>query len=264
MNRIDFSNLGGMPFTQNRADFMQQSYREALTALGNLCGNKTILYGVEVTGSSVSDGWIAVNGELIKFVGGTLGATVIISETSVPFTFADNTVHDVQFTKTATTGVGGSFPFTDLVPLLSLQNIWRPGDVKERYCDAAFIAANYDVNGFGIGAEKGWRILSKAYPDTAGKVMINIDFNDPDFNAVGKIGGEKKHTLTANEFSHSVSIPRGDAYTGDQFENDMRVGGGQGGNPQSSVVVKIGNANGVVDGHNNLQPYYVILKLIKL
>ncbi|HEY9534104.1 MAG TPA: hypothetical protein VIQ77_06185, partial [Mucilaginibacter sp.] len=69
---------------------------------------------------------------------------------------------------------------------------------------------------------------------------------------------------TANEFSHSVSIPRGDAYTGNMFQNDLRVGGGQGGNPQSPVVVKIGNANGVVDGHNNLQPFWVILKLVKL
>ena len=110
MNRIDFTNLGGLPFTQNRADFMQQSYLSALAAVANLCGNKTILYGVVNTDGSVSDGWISYNSELIRFVGGSYGAQVVISETSVPFTFADNTVHNVQFTKTATCGAVGNFP----------------------------------------------------------------------------------------------------------------------------------------------------------
>lgn len=54
-----------------------------------------------------------------------------------------------------------------------------------------------------------------------------------------------------------VSIPRGDAYTGDAFESDGRVGGGQGGNPQTPVVV---NAGGTETRGKNIG----LLPLIKI
>ena len=259
--RIDLTNLGGFPFTQDTLSFMQDSYRVAFAAIARLCGSKSIVYGVEVNGSNVTDGWIAVDGELMPFIGGVLGADVIITEApnATQETFEDNSLRDVFFTKVATTGVGGAFPFSDLVSLLSLQNIWRPGDIKERYCDAAYITNNFDVDGFGLNAEKGWRILSKAYPNTAGKVMVNIDFNDVDFDTVGENGGEKKHTLTVAEMPihrHSISGTN---------NNDF---GGLGAVPAVNYTgaEAAGNTDYAGSGtaHNNLQPYFVILKLVKL
>lgn len=262
--RIDLTNLGGFPFTQDTLGWMQDSYRTAFAAVAALCGSKSILYGVEVNGANVTDGWIAVDGEIMPFIGGVLGSDVIITE--IPNvtgeTFEDANIRDVYFTKQATSGVGGAFPFTDLFPLLSLQNVWRPGDIKERYCDAAYIAANFDVDGYGLNAEKGWRILSKAYPDTAGKVMVNLDPADTDFDTVGKTGGEKKHQLTVTEMpSHNHTISRGDAYTGNQYASGGIVGGGQPQSPQTSPNT---GSTGGGQAHNNLQPYYVILKLVKL
>lgn len=264
MDRIELTNLGGFPLEQDTLNFIQNSFRQPLSALARLAGDKTILYGVEVIGGNVTPGWISYGGELILFQGGVAGVDVVIAETPTQITFEDETIHEAYFVKVAQCGVGGVFPFADLVPLLSLQNMWRPGDVKERICDAAYIATNFDVDGYGLNAEKGWRILSKAYPETAGKVMVNLDPADTDFDAVGKTIGEKKHTLTPGEFSHSISIPRGDAYTGDSEEAANRVGGGQGTSTQTSIVIKVGNSNGVIDAHNNLQPSYAILKLVKL
>lgn len=257
MNRIDFSNLGGMPFTQNRADFLQQSYLAAFTAIANMCGDKTILFGVETIAGNVTDGWVSIDGELLPFIGGALGPDVVISETSVPFTFADNTIHDVQFTRVATCGVGGAFPFSDLVPLSTLKNVWLPGDIKEKYCDGAYIAANFDEDGYGINREKGWRIFSKQVPGAAGKTFVNMDPADSDFDTPGKTGGAKTHTLTIPEMpkhSHNlklaVSSVKHDGY------DDLTNTGTQ--------ITKTTETAGGDQAHNNMQPYFVILKLIKL
>jgi hypothetical protein len=268
--RIDLTNLGGFPLEQDTLNYMQSSYDAAFQAVAMLCGNKTILSGVVNTAGVVSDGWISYNNELLPFIGGALGVQVVIQETPAAdqTTFQDGTKHDIYFTKVATCGAVGSFPFSDLVPLLSLQNMWRPGDIKDRYLDpataSAYIAANFDSNGFGVNAETGWRILSKAVPLTAGKTFVNVDFGDPDFATLGTAVGEKEHVLSPTEFSHKVSIPRGDAYTGNSQESSLKVGGGQGTSPQSPVVITIGNSSGISDGHNNIQPSYIILKLIKL
>ncbi len=43
-------------------------------------------------------------------------------------------------------------------------------------------------------------------PDLSGQFVVGYDDTDPDYNAVGKTGGEEKHTLTAGEMpSHSHS-----------------------------------------------------------
>lgn len=251
--RIDLTNLGGFPLEQDTLKFMQDSYDAAFQAVAKLCGDKTILSGVVVTGGNVSSGWISYNNELVPFIGGALGAQVVIAETSTSATFEDGTDHAIYFTKTATCGAVGSFPFSDLVPLLSLQNMWRPGDIKERYCDNAYIAANFDVNGFGVNAETGWRILSKAYPSAAGKVMVNIDPADPDFDTAGKTGGEKTHVLTIAEMPAHTHTQ-----TGVNAANSGTSGTGA-----NNGISNTGSTGGG-GAHNNMQPYFVILKLIKL
>jgi len=257
MNNIDLSNLGGFPLEQDTLDFMQLSFAGPLGAIAKLCGDKTILYGVVNTGGNVSSGWIAYNGELILFQGGPVGADVVISSTPTSVTFEDGNVHEAYFVKIATCGAVGDFAFSDLVPLLSLQNMWKKDDIRECMKDAAYIAANFDVNGYGQNAETGWRILSKAYPNTAGKVFINYDPNDVDVTdnlaTPGNYGGEKRHTLTIAE------IP---AHTHTQTGVDA-ANSGTSGSGANNGVSNTGSTGG--DGsHQNLQPYYVILKLIKL
>lgn len=87
-----------------------------------------------------------------------------------------------------------------------------------------------------------------------GKVAVGIDEDDTEFNAIGKTGGEKEHTLTLEEMpSHyhelgydtgallSAGSERGNAGSGTTY--------GQGWNTKS-----IGGSQ----SHNNLQPYQVV------
>lgn len=259
MNHIDFSNLGGMPFTQDRANFMQQTYLAAFGAIANLCGNKTILFGVVSDGVNVTDGWISYNGELIPFIGAALASDVVITETSVPFTFANTTIHNVQFTKVATCGLTGAFPFADLVPLLSLQNVWKKDDIRQCMKDAAYEAANFDGSGYGTtAAEKGWRILSKVYADAAGAALVNKKTGDADFGNVGDHPGVKQAALTPGQLpviSANLGLVKinglntftsGDS-SGGEFDNKDAYAWPGAGDPVSKI-----------------QPSFVVLTLIKL
>lgn len=263
MNRLDFTHLGGMPLTQNRLSFMQNDYQSALSAVAKLCGDKSILDGVVSDGVNVTSGWISYNGELIKFVGGSYADYVTIAETSTAYTFADNTSHNLEFTKTATcSAISGDFLFSDLVPLLSLQNMWLPGDVKEKYVDNTYIAANFDSDGYGINKEKGWRIFSKAVPAAAGKIFINRDASDGTLDTVGNTGGAKTFTIAQNNLPASmtlkVPLAQHTASGSTIGVTDGPAGGAP--NPRDVVFTNTGGGQSI----NKMPPYFVILKLVKL
>lgn len=261
--RIDLSNLGGFPLEEDTLDFMQQSYRSAFAAIAQLCGSKTILYGVEVIAGNVTNGWISYNGELIPFIGGAVATDVVIIETPAvtQATFEDGSIRDVYFTKIATIGITGDFPFADLVPLLSFQNTWLPNDLKQKYCDAAYIAANFDGSGYGINKEKGWRILSSAVPDAAGKVLVNMDTADSELDEAGKIAGSKTGTLVQNQLPASMTftVPFV-AHTASGVINGVTDGPAAG---TGSTALTLTNAGGG-QSHSRMQPSFVVLTLIKL
>lgn len=100
-----------------------------------------------------------------------------------------------------------------------------------------------------------------------GKVLVGLDTTDTDFNAIGKTGGEKTHTLTVNEMpAHSHKL---NGNTNVVFDDNDTY-------PYLFASAKRGYANGssVVFGgnylindtttigggqaHNNLQPYQVV------
>ncbi len=269
--RADFSNLGGFPLEQDTLDFMQQSYRGALAAMASLCGSKSILYGVELVAGNYTNGWIAYNGELIPFIGAVAATDVVITETPAvtQADFEDGTSRDVYFTKTATCGSTGGFPMSELVPLLSFQNTWLPGDIKQKHVNNAYVAANFDGSGFGLNREKGWRIMSAVYPNSAGRVFVNIDPADADFDETGKLLGTKTITLTGNQ----SGIQNHDhSHTGSSISSanlGLKIGANQDnhnladtfGAPQGTVA---GGAKPAIDAHSNVQPSYAILTLIKL
>jgi hypothetical protein len=121
----------GFPLTNKTLRFLNEGTMENMRGLAKICGDKTILEGVEVDGTTVSDGYIAVNGELIRFQGGTKHDNVIITTTteSVGYnTDPDDSSVVSEFpayeTKTAQcTSASGTFPFDDLVRLDTLRNL---------------------------------------------------------------------------------------------------------------------------------------------
>jgi hypothetical protein len=271
MKWINWSNLGGLKFTQNRLGWMQDGTMAALGSIAKLCGNKTILCGVELIAGNVTNGWISLDGELVEFVGGVAGARVIVTTTNNSYDYANNVLQPVELNKTATCGAIGGFAFSELVRLSALQNIWLPGDLKQKYVNNAYIAANFDVDGYGLNGEKGWRILSSVVPAAAGKVLVNRDAGDVDFDVCGDTGGTKTVTLQGTETgSLKIKGKFNDADGGavTEFSNISingqlipKDGAGNDTTFGSEITVRLNND---AAAHNNLQPFFTVLTLIKL
>lgn len=83
-----------------------------------------------------------------------------------------------------------------------------------------------------------------------GRVLVGLDEEDTDFNAIGKTGGSKNVTLTINQIpahTHTYSITN----------QDGEEGWSKNGNWNSSGTHTTGSSGGG-QAHNNLQPYEVV------
>lgn len=103
---FDFAQLGGFPLNQQRLEWMQTAYAELSGGLAAMFGDNVIVSGCIVSGQSVSDGWIVVNGELLPFLGSQTGVldTFLIRTDLTPLTFKDASSKSVQFRKYAQFG----------------------------------------------------------------------------------------------------------------------------------------------------------------
>ena len=87
-----------------------------------------------------------------------------------------------------------------------------------------------------------------------GKIQIGLDDSDTDFNTIGKTGGEKEVTLTADEVpAHNHTFWKGDNVSG----SGNRVMTGYGGTVQGDVDIYSSSAGGG-QPHNNMPPYIVM------
>lgn len=93
-------------------------------------------------------------------------------------------------------------------------------------------------------------------PNLKGKIPVGFDSEDGDFNAVGKTGGEKTHTLTIEEMPKHRHGIRTSAVSGGQVDN-MPWG--------AALAVQTTNTEytGGNGAHNNMQPYLVQKYIIK-
>ncbi|MDU1893101.1 MAG: hypothetical protein E6767_20685 [Dysgonomonas sp.] len=119
----DFTQLGGFPLNQQRLEYMQTAYAELSGGLAGLFGDNVIVSGCVVSGNTVTDGWIVVNGVLYPFLGTTTGAldTFLIREARNPLTFKDGSEKEVQFNLYAQFGTSdGAIQWSSLKRLPSL------------------------------------------------------------------------------------------------------------------------------------------------
>lgn len=91
-----------------------------------------------------------------------------------------------------------------------------------------------------------------------GKVPVGIDSDDADFNIIGKIGGEKAHTLVRGELpAQAYELYQSDGQSTTQSQsvdalNNISIWT----NNYRSIVNNLNNNGG--QPHNNLQPYEVV------
>ena len=95
-----------------------------------------------------------------------------------------------------------------------------------------------------------WELYGK------GRVTVCIDSNDTYFNTIGKMVGEKEHTLTVDEMpSHNHSIKCAENDTG--FGGNYLTAGKKGNYTTSENPI---NNTGEGNAHNNIPPSIVVYR----
>jgi hypothetical protein len=113
--RIDFSKLEGLATYQDTLDFLQTSYREAISAVAKAFGSRVIVTGVTDLGTSYSDGWVVIDGELMPFAGGLKSGRIVVEEIADTELFNDGSIQTVYYTRRAKLGITGGYAFSDFV-----------------------------------------------------------------------------------------------------------------------------------------------------
>lgn len=103
MNIIHCNQAGGFPMNTETLNFIQNTYK-IFNAVSGLTGDLAIVSGCQQVGNTISDGVVAIEGELYPFEGTTIGATVFIKETQIAQTFEDGSSKNVYIQKVATFG----------------------------------------------------------------------------------------------------------------------------------------------------------------
>ena len=121
--RIDFTKLEGIAIYQDTLDFLQTSYRDAISAIAKAFGSRVIVTGVTDQGTTYSDGWVIIDGELMPFAGGLKTNRIIIEEVTDTEVFGDSSVQTVYYTHRAKLGVTGGFAFSDFIRVDTMASI---------------------------------------------------------------------------------------------------------------------------------------------
>ncbi|MDR0559120.1 MAG: hypothetical protein LBG92_03055 [Prevotellaceae bacterium] len=132
MNKIDFSQQGGFPLTQDTLNFMQSAYQDTFRYLSPMLGNYVILAGCTNDNNVIQHGFVLLNGEVLYTPGGAYtgsGTTVYIDEQKDSATFADGASKQIYFRRTLKFGVGSpSFLWSNFKNIRTLSIL---GDVLD-------------------------------------------------------------------------------------------------------------------------------------
>jgi hypothetical protein len=274
MNKQNFIQSGGFPLQTETLNEMQKGY-DLFNGLGNIAGNFSIISGCVVTGASVSNGVVFINGEVLEFRGGQLGSDVIISEEVTAQEFEDGNERDVVYIRYATFGIGlNQYPWV---------NFKRPKstvELTEQKAEQNLIdllisrievlearpASNVPIGMIAIWDQPanlipiGW----EEYLPLKGRMPIGhdpgyaqgFDLVNYGLNVLGNEGGKREHQLTKPELPN-YNLTRGvgneTVQGGSAIIWSSNVGG---------PYVQIINSGGEDKPHNNMSPYRVVKFII--
>lgn len=230
MNKLNFIQTGGFPLKAERLNELQNAF-SIFNALGQLSGERTIVSGCEVNGSSTTPGIVYYNGELFEFIGGLTADKVRVSQEATSRQFYNGETKEVHYRRFMEFGSGPSSidwnAFTRVNPILELQKATVPKGLISMW------------SGSITEIPSGWALCngSGGTPDLSGKFIVGYDSADSDYNAVGKTGGEKRHTLTEQEMpehNHTGSTTSGgghshpyrDGYHAEKLGDRQKIPGG--------------------------------------
>lgn len=212
MNTINFNQSVGFPLETETLDAMQKCWN-ILNAFGEIVAPLAIIKGCVVTGSNVSDGFVYINGELLKFVGGAIQTTVIIVQNPTSVEFEDGNSHEVYFERYATFGSGVTnyawanfkrgMPTADIPQALAEKAPTTAIDtINNRLEELEAKTAVFQSGGGMVLWNKpvgqiptGWAEVV----DWRGRIPVGLDATQTEFDALGKQGGAKTKILSTDE-----------------------------------------------------------------
>lgn len=213
MNSINVNQTGGFPLTTDVLSYMQNAYK-IFNAMSGISGDLIILSGCEVVGNTVSDGVVAIEGEIYPFQGTTLGSHVFIKEVNTSKIFEDGSQKTVLVEKVATFGSSTkSYPWESFRRVLSNRQIEEKSFTEETSLLKRLEKLEERVKKTvplglvaiwgkpaNIPLPEGWR----EYEPLRGRMAVGQDIADNDLGVIGRTGGEKMHRLTIDEMpSHN-------------------------------------------------------------
>ena len=146
----------------------------------------------------------------------------------------------------------------ELVDLLSLNVGTLQYEVKTLYVNQEYIDTNFDETGLGINLCAGFAICNGANGTVSVDGLVDVGYGT-NYNVIGGFGGEAMHQLTENEMpthTHDFVIP---ATSGAGGSNAVNFNGNN-----NSPTTLTTQPKGLGDFHNNMQPYIIALKIMKL
>ncbi|MGV8814734.1 MAG: hypothetical protein ACOH2D_11560 [Gelidibacter sp.] len=265
MNRIDFDQVGGYRLETQTFSEMQKNYN-LLQSLGSVLGNRAIVQGCVVSGSTVTDGVIYWDGELIEFKGGNVQTTIVIVQTTESILFLDGNQKPTFYRRHATFGTGvNSVAWADFKRIFPLSSALFLNEVR-MYAGA--------INSIPAG----WKLCDgiDGRPNLKGRFVVGYDADVADYNAIGKTGGAKEVSLSIPQLpSHSFHTVGG-AYVDDgtntqvNSSNTVKVSGDRQGDYHrynlhgTNAQADKGKTNtlGSGEAHENRPPYYTLAYII--
>lgn len=198
MNKSNFKQTGGYPLKSERLQELQTAY-SIFNAYGALAGNLTIISGCETLGTTVKNGFVHIEGELLEFKEATVTptSTVIIIETPIERGFKNGVIKTVHTLRYATFGTAEtSWAWSDfkrLDPLIAIMERLTAVEKKSAVFQAGggMVLWNKPAVDIPAGWQEviGWR----------GRMPVGFDNMQSEFNVMGKTGGQKNKKLSIDE-----------------------------------------------------------------
>ena len=257
MNKLNFNQTGGFPMSTNILDAVQTAY-SLFNHLGSLAGELVIISGCIITGDTVSDGAVYINGELLEFKGGSISTNVIIKEETESRVFEDGATKPIIYKRYA--GFGSSTPEKTFKweDFKRVDNLINQG-VKNADFEKRIKALENKKSPVPIGLIAIWgKPASEPIPegwkectDLRGRMPLGWNPDDTDFNELLKNDGEKTHQLTIAEMpAHSHKLPAS--------PHRSESGGGWFQTNGSGAGWYDSQTTGGNQPHNNMPPYRII------
>jgi hypothetical protein len=247
-------------------------------------GVDLVLSGCAVTDNgdgtvNIAPGLMYVAGNTLRFDGagniasdGSMAITAGAVVASNPQPFADGSTQNIYSEQKAVVAAMDTSNTQQIIiktTLYSLQqyiqdqvNANEPtGTIKELYDFDGTFRSNFDASGLGNKpAWMGWALDNgnNGTPGSAGRVLIGVGVNGSNTYSYGDVGGEINHQLSVDEMpshNHSYNIR---VFSGGTYSDTTDTG-----HSTSDNAMITGNTGGD-NPHNNMQPYKVVYRVVKV